>query len=235
MQSLAIDYLKDYVEMQPSVTRESENLELLFSSIFSAIDVQQQDLLWLSQNILNLDLAQGWHLDFIGGIVGQSRILADFGSDIYFGFENSYKSETFGSRLGENIGGYWNSRSYFNSSTSRKLSDNEYRRLIKARVIYNQSNCITNDLLEVINLITGNTNSVIQRIKHGYINIKVSDETGLLSYFVDRLNNEDNILPIAAGVRVILDNLNANATTIVILANLLEKLVNEDLPLGINE
>src|SRR5699024_2559112 len=105
--------------------------------IFSAIDEQQQDFLWLSQNILNVDLAQGWHLDFIGNIVGQSRLLYDFNSEVYFGFEGAYKSETFGSKIDPTIGGFWNSRGYFDKASARKLNDDEYRRVIKARVIYN--------------------------------------------------------------------------------------------------
>lgn len=232
MQPLAIDYLKDYVEMQPSVTRESENLELLFNSIFSAIDLQQQDLLWLSQNILNLDLAQGWHLDFIGNIVGQSRLLYDFNSEVYFGFEGAYKSETFGSKTDTNVGGFWNSRGYFDKSSARKLNDDEYRRIIKARVIYNQSNCTANELLEVINLITNRKNNTVQIIEHGYIKIKTSDESGLLNYFISKLEGVENILPIAAGVRVILESSRdtENILGIYILTDLLEKLVNQDLP-----
>ena len=197
-----INYAEDYHEMKPSLFRESENLDRLLQALFDVCDVQQMGFLWLSENLLNLDVAQGFHLDFIGSIVGQPRFLSDFNTEPYFGFDKSYQSKTFGSALDPEVGGYWNSRSYFNTATSRQLNDEEYRRLIKARAIYNQSNCSSNDLLEVVNLITNSKNNTVQILRHGLIQINTDDGTGILSYFIDRLLNEDNILPIAAGVRV---------------------------------
>ena len=197
-----LDYLVDYYDLEPSLFRESDNLHKLFQSIFYVCHIQQIDLLWFAENILNIDAAENAHLDFIGGIVGQPRFLTDFNTEPYFGYDGSYQSKTFGSTTDPEIGGYWNSRSYFNTATSRKLNDDEYRRLIKARVIYNQSNCTANDLLEVINLITNSKNNTVQMLKHGLVQINSDDGTGILSYFVDRLLNDDNILPIAAGVRI---------------------------------
>lgn len=202
-----INYAEDYHEMKPSLFRESENIDRLLQALFDVCDVQQRGFLWLSENLLNVDVAQGFHLDFIGGVVGQPRFLSDFNTEPYFGFDKSYQSKTFGSALDPEVGGYWNSRSYFNTATSRQLNDEEYRRLIKARAIYNQSNCSANDLLEVVNLVTNSSNNTVQILRHGLIQINTDDQTGILSYFVDRLLNEDNILPIAAGVRVGLDSI----------------------------
>ena len=202
-----INYAEEYHVMKPSLFRESENLDRLLQALFDVCDVQQKDFLWLAENLLNLDVAQGFHLDFIGSIVGQPRFLTDFNTEPYFGYEGSYQSKTFGSSLDPEVGGYWNSRSYFNTATSRQLNDDEYRRLIKARAIYNQSNCTTNDLLEVVNLITDRDDNTVQLLSHGLINIRSDDDTGILSYFVDRLYSDDNILPIAAGVRVGLEDL----------------------------
>lgn len=206
-----INYAEEYHEMKPSLFRESENLDRLLQALFDVCDVQQRGFLWLSENLLNVDVAQGFHLDFIGGIVGQPRFLSDFNTEPYFGFDKSYQSKTFGSALDPEVGGYWNSRSYFNTATSRQLNDDEYRRLIKARAIYNQSNCTTNDLLEVVNLITDRDDNTVQLLRHGLINIRSDDDTGILSYFVDRLYNEDNVLPIAAGVRVGLEDLSISS------------------------
>ena len=197
-----INYAEEYHVMKPSLFRESENLDRLLQALFDVCDVQQKGFLWLAENLLNLNVAQGFHLDFIGSIVGQPRFLTDFNTEPYFGYEGSYQSKTFGSSLDPEVGGYWNSRSYFNTATSRQLNDGEYRRLIKARAIYNQSNCSANDLLEVVNLITNSKNNTVQMLRHGLIQINTDDGTGILSYFVDRLLNDDNILPIAAGVRV---------------------------------
>lgn len=233
----AINYFSDYQELRPSLFRESENLDSLIYSISEVQNKQQEDFLWLSENILNTDIAEKAHLDFIGNIVGQPRFLVDFNAETYFGFDGAYKSDTFGMSGAPYVGGYWNSRSYFNSATARVLSDDEYRRIIKARVIYNRSDCKSNDLLEVINLITNRNNNSVELVKHGLIKIKSSDTTGLLSYFVEKINSLENILPIAAGVRVLLeiegeDYFGKEMTEFL---NLLEKLVNVDLPSAIGD
>lgn len=190
-----VSYYAEHTDMCPSLFRESENLNKIIESIFSAYQSQQVDFLWLAENILNIDKATGWHLDFIGNIVGQDRFLLDFNTEPYFGFYKSYQSETF------NVG-YWNSRSYFNTSSSRRLNDDEYRRLIKARAIYNSSTCTTDELLEVINLITDRTDNRIQVKSHGVIEISSQDTTGILAYFVEKPEGFDNILPVVAGVRI---------------------------------
>ena len=197
-----INYFEDYKTLRPSLFRESENLDCLIEAISDVQNKQQEELLWLSQNILNLDVAEGWHLDFIGSLVGQPRELLDFNTEVYFGFKSSYQSDTFGTISDPSVGGYWNSRSYFNTATSRLLNDDEYRRIIKAKVIFNHSDCKANDLLEVINLITNRNDNTVQMLRHGLITIKTTDDSGLLPYFIDRLPSEHNILPIAAGVRV---------------------------------
>ena len=132
------DYFKQHLELQPSIFRESENLGLLFESIYDVLMTQQDDFKWFSENILNIDIAEKSHLDLIGGLVGQNRFLVDFNVEKYFGFKYSYNSDTFGDSSDPSVGGYWNSRSNFNKSTARRLNDDEYRRLIKARVICNQ-------------------------------------------------------------------------------------------------
>ena len=190
-----VSYYAEHTDMCPSLFRESENLNKIIESIFSAYQSQQVDFLWLAENILDVDKATGWHLDFIGNIVGQDRFLLDFNTEPYFGFYKSYQSETF------NVG-YWNSRSYFNTSSSRRLNDDEYRRLIKARAIYNSSTCTTDELLEVINLITDRTDNRIQVKSHGVIEISSQDTTGILAYFVEKPEGFDNILPVVAGVRI---------------------------------
>lgn len=197
-----VNYHEEYHETKPSLFRESENIDRVLQAIFDVCDYQQKDFLWLSQNLLNIDEAVGFHLDLIGGLVGQPRFLSDFNTEPYFGYEGSYQSKPFSSITNPDVGGFWNSRSYFNTATARQLNDDEYRRLIKARAIYNQSNCTVNDLLEVINLLSNSRNNTVQMLNHGLIQINTDDSSGIISYFVDRLYLEDNILPIAAGVRI---------------------------------
>lgn len=230
---ISLDYLAEYFDLEPSLFRESGNLHKVFSSIFTAYHKQQEQLLWLSNNVLNIDLAEKSQLDFIGSIVGQSRILIDFNAESYFGFDGAYKSDTFGASGAPYVGGYWNSRSYFNTSSARNLTDEEYRRIIKARIIYNHSSGTADDILRVVNLITNKNNNSVQTMRHGFVKIKTADETGLLSYFLSRLETLDNILPIAAGVSVNIENASTTdyiGKDMTIFVNLLEKIVNEDLP-----
>lgn len=196
------DYMAQHLDTQPSIFRESTNLNLILEVIYNTLMIQQEEFLWLSENILNIDIAEKSHLDLIGSIVGQKRFLVDFNIDKYFGFDRSYNSETFGDSDDATVGGYWNSRSNFNKSTARRLNDEEYRRIIKARIIYNSSTCITNDVVEVINLITGTNDNRVQRDGHGLLKVSSRDSTGFLAYFIDRVNTTSNIIPIASGVQI---------------------------------
>ena len=199
---IPIDYISENQEIQPSMFRHSEIFNLLMECIFKPYEDQQEQLLWLKDNILNLDAAEMWHLDFLGNLVGQSRFLVSFNVEPYFGFDGSYQSDTFGTVSDTSVGGYWYSYNSYDKSTARRLNDDEYRRVIKARLIYIHSNCISNDLIEVINLLTDTTTARVQKPKHGVIEIEAVDTTGLLTYFMDRIDLQDNILPIAAGVSV---------------------------------
>ena len=195
MNNTTINYYSDFISNSPSLFVESENLKKIIEVIMNQYQIDQEKYLWLIDNILNLEVAEKYHLDFIGQLVGQDRFLVNFNQEKYFGFLGSYQSETF------NVG-YWNSRSYFNTSSSRRLNDDEYRRLIKARAIYNSSTCTTDELLEVINLITDRTDNRIQVKSHGVIEISSQDTTGILAYFVEKPEGFDNILPVVAGVRI---------------------------------
>lgn len=231
-----INFFKDYEAIQPSLFRESHNLHKVLKSIFGVYEEQQDDFLWLAENILDIDKAEKSQLDFIGSLVGQDRFLIDYDPKYYFGFYNAYHSDTFGAKGAPYVGSVWRSRGGFDSQKARRLSDDEYRRLIKARVINNQADCTSNELLEVINLITNTNKNSVQVLEHGYIKIKSADKTGLLSYFVDKIDSDVNILPIAAGVRVYLEaiagetQLGEEMTKFV---NLLSKLVNIDFPRAI--
>lgn len=205
MNNTAINYYSDFLSNSPSLFVESENLKKVIEVILNQYQIDQEKYLWLIDNILNLEIAEKYHLDFIGQLVGQDRFLVNFNQEKYFGFLGSYQSETLGTLSDESIGGYWNSVDNFISSSARRLNDEEYKRIIKARIIYNNSNCLMNDLVNVVNLITSRTDNRIYLVKHGQLVIKSNDESGLLTYFFDRLELEDNILPITYGVSVSLE------------------------------
>ena len=205
MNNTMINYYSDFLSNSPSLFVESENLKKVIEVILNQYQIDQEKYLWLIDNILNLEIAEKYHLDFIGQLVGQDRFLVNFNQEKYFGFLGSYQSETLGTLTDESVGGYWNSVDNFISSSARRLNDEEYKRVIKARIIYNNSNCLMNDLVSVVNLITNRTDNRISLVKHGQLVIKSNDESGLLTYFFDRLELEDNILPITYGVSVSLE------------------------------
>lgn len=205
MNNTTINYYSDSLNYSPSLFVESENLKKVIEVILNQYQIDQEKYLWLIDNILNLEIAEKYHLDFIGQLVGQDRFLVNFNQEKYFGFLGSYQSETLGTLSDESVGGYWNSVDNFISSSARRLNDEEYKRIIKARIIYNNSNCLMNDLVSVVNLITDRTDNRISLVKHGQLVIQSTDESGLLTYFFDRLELEDNILPITYGVSVSLE------------------------------
>ena len=205
MNNTMINYYSDFLSNSPSLFVESDNLKKVIEVILNQYQIDQEKYLWLIDNILNLEIAEKYHLDFIGQLVGQDRFLVNFNQEKYFGFLGSYQSETLGTLSDESVGGYWNSVDNFISSSARRLNDEEYKRIIKARIIYNNSNCLMNDLVSVVNLITNRTDNRISLVKHGQLVIKSNDESGLLTYFFDRLELEDNILPITYGVSVSLE------------------------------
>lgn len=206
MRNTLINYYSEFIEDCPSIFEYSENYKKLISVILNQYQIDQEKYLWLIDNILNLEVAEKYHLDFIGQLVGQPRFLANFDQEKYFGFLGSYQSETLGTLSDQSVGGYWNSIDNFKSSTARKLNDEEYKRIIKARIIYNNSECSVNDLVKVLNLITNSTDNRVTRKSHGQLSIKSSDTSGLLPYFFDRLDLEDNILPLTYGVSLTLED-----------------------------
>lgn len=181
----------------------------LLDSILTPYNNLQDDLIWLAQNLLDIDKAQGWHLDFIGmhPRVQQPRTLFNFNPNPYFGFKGlngteAYMSETFSSISNPSVGGYWNSYTHLDVAGSRRLNDEEYRRVIKARIVFNNATGSINDILRVVNLITNNTISVLSVVENRKLRLKYSDPTGLLDYFISRLDRADNIIPLTYGVNL---------------------------------
>lgn len=206
MQVQKIDYDEVALSRVTSVFKESPIFQAVLLSLLQPLESLQDDMMYLANNMLNIDEAKDYHLDFIGSLVGQKRLLVDFNTEPYFGFEGAYQAETLGTIDNPDVGGYWNSYSYTNVATARRLNDEEYRRVIKARIIMNNTNCSVDDLVQVLNLVTGNQGSTVNRVSHRVLKVRISDPSGLGAYFLSRTDRDDNIIPVALGVRIDLVN-----------------------------
>ena len=165
MKISTVDYFEQAIENSSSLLRDIPEAQALISAIIEYYQEQQLDLIWLSENLLNIDAAVGWHLDFIGMILNQPRLLASFDTGIYFGFEGAYQSGTFGTLNDPSVGAVWYSSSSKNPSTSKSLNDDQYRRILKARAIKNNSkSCSHNELLQILNLLSNNKNCTFEMI-----------------------------------------------------------------------
>ena len=86
MNNTTINYYSDFLINSPSLFVESENLKKVIEVILNQYQIDQEKYLWLIDNILNLEIAEKYHLDFIGQLVGQDRFLVNFNQEKYFVF-----------------------------------------------------------------------------------------------------------------------------------------------------
>jgi len=151
--------------------------------------------------LYNIDKSSGLMLDLIGKIVGQDRILISYTDQKNFGFLGHPLAESFGTKANPNIGGYWKSSS---SATTiyRKMSDETYRVVLKARIASNIARGTINDFLAVVNILTGHTRAqIIESPESGSFTLVIpSTNATLVQYYYTRIGQPDQILPIPIGV-----------------------------------
>ena len=192
----------NYVDMSKSrYTTQFDNDKAFDAIVQTLVEYKmrvQQRLIDFADIILDIDKSTGANLDLIGSIVGQSRILVDYYSKNYFGFEGNPKAEPYDQ-------GVWYSLFSDSGGDSRVLTDEEYRRAIKARIISNNTNCSRKDYIDILTLLMGNTNFRISVPSHGNIEITLAEGTELdyVQYFLSRVENLDSLIPKPLGFRII--------------------------------
>lgn len=200
-----LDYV-DYVELMDSRLtdqfRNDKAIRALVKTIADVANYYQTSYIEFFNNYLDIDEMFGSILDLIGRIAGQPRILVNYTDAPYFGFEGSLNGQTFGTVEDPAVGGYWYSITNPNEASSRILTDEEYKIVLKSRIIKNSSNSSTEDILKVLNLLTGNQSTQITYPLNGYAEVTVNDPNGLASYFLSRYQYPDTILPIPNGTRL---------------------------------
>ena len=176
--------------------RSDEPFLAILDTLIELKEERQKEYLSLADTFLDIDKSTGKNLDVIGRLIGEERTLVNFIDRSYFGLLGARLSEAYDV-------GYWYSLYRNKYGTLRTLTDEEYRRVLKARVIKNSSNSNRNSMLEVLNTLTGNTNSIItETTDNGVITVEVLDRDGLVSYYLSKYKNDRNLIPVPMGRRL---------------------------------
>lgn len=158
------------------------------------------------QQLRSVDTAVGAQLDNIGEIVGVPRGLVSAELFYYFGFKDkdgivpNPQAETFGSTSDSSVGGPWYS---LNAplGVAREPSDEEYRIIIKAKIVKNRTLSRPEDVIAAYKFLFSTGQVVIDeyapaKVRIGIGKILSTVEKGLLF----DLQGGGSLLPKTAGV-----------------------------------
>jgi hypothetical protein len=148
----------------------------------------------------SLDTAVGVQLDVIGIIVGRPRGLVFSELFEYFGFQGASQAGSYGSVTDPSIGAPWYSLGA-PTGLSREPSDDEYRLLLKSKIIKNRTMATPEDVIEAYKFLFGASQVTITelsgaRARIGIGKILSAVERGLLF----GLGGAGNLLPKTIGV-----------------------------------
>ena len=176
--------------------RSDEPFLAILDTLIELKEERQREYLSLADTFLDIDKSTGKNLDVIGRLIGEERTLVNFIDRSYFGF--------LGARLSESYDiGYWYSLYRNKYGTLRTLTDEEYRRVLKARVIKNSSDSSRESFLEILNILSNNNFSVItESLDNSAILVEIEDYDGLVSYYLSKYKSDRNLIPIPMGRRI---------------------------------
>lgn len=191
---------QDYKAIALSRLTDRHRSDEVFISILDTLvdlkETRQKEILQISESFLDIDKSEGKNLDVIGKLIGEERNLVNFIDKSYFGFLGARLSEAYDI-------GYWYSLYKNKYGTLRTLTDSEYRRVLKARVIKNSSDSGRNSLLEVLNVLLDNKNTVIiEKENNTAIEVRIRDNDGLASYYLSKYKSDNTLIPIPLGRRL---------------------------------
>jgi hypothetical protein len=176
--------------------RNDETFLAILDTLIELKEQRQKEFLQIAETFLDIDKSSGKNLDLIGKLIGEERTLVNFIDRVYFGF--------LGARLAEAYDfGYWYSLYKNKYGTLRTLTDDEYRRVLKARVVKNSSDSNRNTFLTVVNILSNNQSTIVtEGLNNTAISVEVEDYDGLVSYFLSKYKNDRNLIPIPLGRRL---------------------------------
>jgi hypothetical protein len=149
--------VRDYVaEARGLITQQFKGknvmdryLRLLLSGVLDAQEVLRQ-----LQQQRSIDTAVGAQLDVIGDIVGRPRGLVTSELFDFFGFQGHPLAGTFGSLNDPSVGSPWYSEGGA-VGISRPPSDEEYRLILKAKIIKNRTMATPEDVISAYKFLFG--------------------------------------------------------------------------------
>ena len=192
--------LQNYKEIAHSRLTDRHRSDEAFLAVLDTLieikDQRQNQYLSIADTFLDIDKSVGKNLDVIGRLIGEERTLVNFIDRAYFGFMGARLSEPYDI-------GYWYSLYKNKYGTLRTLTDDEYRRVLKARVIKNSSDSGRNSFLEVLNVLSRNSGSIVTEGEDNTaISVEVEDYDGLVSYYLSKYKNDRNLIPVPLGRRL---------------------------------
>jgi len=176
--------------------RSDESFLAILDTLIELKEERQREYLSLADTFLDIDKSTGKNLDVIGRLIGEERTLVNFIDRSYFGFLGARLSEAYDV-------GYWYSLYRNKYGTLRTLTDEEYRRVLKARVVKNSSDNSRESFLETLNILSNNNFSVItERLDNSAIIVEIEDYDGLVSYYLSKYKSDRNLIPVPMGRRI---------------------------------
>ena len=195
--------IRDYVAEARSLITEQfkglpvmdKYLRLILSGILDAQEVLRQ-----LQQQRSIDTAIGAQLDVIGEIVGRPRGLVTAELFNYFGFESAPLAGSFGSLDDPTVGAPWYSLGA-PLGISRTPSDEEYRLILKAKIIKNRTLSRPEDVIAAYKFLFNAGKVTIEQLGPAKVRIGIGKiltqvERGLLF----NLGGAGSLLPKTIGV-----------------------------------
>lgn len=195
--------MRDYVaEARGLITEQFKGLpvmdkylRLILSGILDAQEVLRQ-----LQQQRSIDTAIGAQLDVIGDIVGRPRGLVTAELFNYFGFQSAPLAGSFGSLDDPTVGSPWYSIGA-PTGISREPSDEEYRLILKAKIIKNRTLSRPEDVIAAYKFLFSAGKVTIEQVSPANVRIGIGKiltqvERGLLF----NLGGAGSLLPKTIGV-----------------------------------
>lgn len=154
MALIPFEYNDFVAESEDLITTQFQDKDI-FKRYLKLLKLGAQEALAVARDLMqkrDIDSATGAQLDIIGDIVGQPRTLINTDLYPFFGFQGDLVANSFGTYYNNQIGGYWYS---FGGKIGGdvSLNDEQYRLIIKAKIIKNNARGTNEDYIRFGNFV----------------------------------------------------------------------------------